>query len=83
MRRSRTTYRTDVFERYGEEAESEISRIIAHNRNGSVSAESVADLVKQQVKKAPQQPEAQRDAPQAGNSSTHRAGQSAREAAGT
>jgi membrane fusion protein (multidrug efflux system) len=79
----RTTYRTDVFERYGEEAESEISRIIAHNRNGSVSAESVADLVKQQVKKAPQQPEAQRDAPQAGNSSTHRAGQSAREAAGT
>jgi membrane fusion protein (multidrug efflux system) len=74
----RTTYRTDVFERYGEESDREISRIIAHNSNGSGSA-GVADPVPKQARKALQQPEAPRDARQAGNSSAHRA----REAAGT
>jgi len=51
----RTTYRTDVFERYGEEADREISRIIAHNSNGSGGAEPMANLATQPAKKAARQ----------------------------
>ena len=38
----RTSYHTDVFQRYGEEADREIARIIAQNRNTSAGTNQVA-----------------------------------------
>jgi len=78
----RTTYRTDVFQRYGEEADHEIALIVARNLNvnGSGGEERVAA---QQVTKVRPQPGTQRDAKSAGNLSAHRAGQPASEATGT
>jgi membrane fusion protein (multidrug efflux system) len=84
----RTTYSTDVFRHYGEEADREIAVIIARNLNGSGGEErAVAQRAQQaqqarQAKTAQSQPEAQRDAKSAGILSAHRAGQPAREAAG-
>ncbi|CAG2151030.1 p-hydroxybenzoic acid efflux pump subunit AaeA [Cupriavidus yeoncheonensis] len=67
----RATYRTDVFQRYGEEAEREIQRIIAQNRIGTGSPEPLAEHRQvQQGNKVRPQPLA------------HRAGQPASEASG-
>jgi membrane fusion protein (multidrug efflux system) len=82
----RTTYSTDVFQHYGEEADREIAVIIARNLNGSGGEERAVAQVAQPAKKArPQpetQPETQHGAKVAGNASAHRAGQPATEAAG-
>ncbi|GAB7544012.1 HlyD family secretion protein [Cupriavidus sp. 8B] len=45
----RTTYRTDVFQRYGEEADREITRIIAQNSSGK----SGTEVAKQPAQRAP------------------------------
>lgn len=67
----RATYRTDVIQRYGEEADREIQRIIAQNRSGTGSPEPVAEHRQvQQGNKVRPQPLA------------HRAGQPASEASG-
>ncbi|QYY33914.1 HlyD family efflux transporter periplasmic adaptor subunit (plasmid) [Cupriavidus pinatubonensis] len=51
----RTTYRTDVFQRQGEEADREIVRIIAQNRNGTAGTqEAAADVAQQERKLGPQ-----------------------------
>jgi len=52
----RTTYRTDVFQRQGEEADREIVRIIAQNRNGTASTQEAAPDVAQQERKLGPQP---------------------------
>jgi len=79
----RTSYRTDVFQRYGEEADREIARIIAQNRNGSSRSEPAAEHMARQEEKARQQPEGRREAQAAGNASAYRAARPARETAGT
>jgi membrane fusion protein (multidrug efflux system) len=43
----RTTYRTDVFERYGDDADREIRRIIAQNHAGAGSAAAAGEHVAQ------------------------------------
>ena len=72
----RTTYRTDVFQRYGEQADREIARIISQNRNGTASAEPAVEHIAQQQQKVGPQP-ARNRLRAAPGSSTHRAGQAA------
>ncbi len=71
----RTIYRTDVFQRYGEQADREIARIISQNRNGAASAEQAAEHVAQQQKVEPQP--ARNRLRAAPGSSARRAGQAA------
>ncbi|MGY2488489.1 HlyD family secretion protein [Cupriavidus sp. CP313] len=50
----RTTYSTDVFQRYGEDADREIQRIIAQNSHGASGTEPVAGTPTQQDTKVRQ-----------------------------
>ncbi|MGO4330982.1 HlyD family efflux transporter periplasmic adaptor subunit [Cupriavidus sp. 2TAF22] len=68
----RTTYRTDVFQRFGEEADREIARIVSQNRNGTASAELAAEHAAQQKQKAGPHP-ARRSMQAAPGASAHRA----------
>jgi len=72
----RTTYRTDVFQRYGEQADREIARIISQNHNAPVSTEQAAERVALQKPKAVLQPEQNRLRAAPG-ASAHRAGPAA------
>lgn len=69
----RTTYRTDVFQRYGEQADREIARIISQNRSGTPGAEQAAEQVAQHAQKAGPQP-VRRGMQAAPGASAHRAG---------
>ncbi|KAF7962244.1 hemolysin D [Cupriavidus sp. UYMU48A] len=69
----RTTYRTDVFQRYGDEADREIARIIAQNHNGA--AGPTEHVVQQEQKSGPRP--AQRGMQAAPATSARRAGQPA------
>jgi membrane fusion protein (multidrug efflux system) len=69
----RTTYRTDVFQRYGEEADREIARIIAQNHNGAAGP---TERVVQQEQKSGLRP-TQRGMQAAPATSAHRTGQPA------
>jgi len=67
----RTTYRTDVFQRYGEQADREIARIIAQNRNGTASPEQATEHVARNRQKAGAQP-VPRDMQAAPGAAAHR-----------
>ncbi|MEW1782653.1 HlyD family efflux transporter periplasmic adaptor subunit [Arthrobacter sp. NPDC080086] len=72
----RTTYRTDVFQHYGEQADREIDRIISQNRNGAASVEQATEHVRQQKQGGVLQP-VQNRLRAAPGASAHRAGQAA------
>lgn len=55
----RTTYRTDVFQRYGDEADREITRIIAQNSNGKSGADAAKQPAQRAVQLAKHQPRAE------------------------
>ncbi|MFJ1258704.1 HlyD family efflux transporter periplasmic adaptor subunit [Cupriavidus sp. CuC1] len=55
----RTTYRTDVFQRYGEEADREITRIIAQNSSGKSGTEVAKQPVQRAARVAKHQPRAE------------------------
>ncbi|NUA30228.1 efflux transporter outer membrane subunit [Cupriavidus basilensis] len=67
----RTTYRTDVFQRHGEQADREIAQIIAQNRIGTPGAGPAAEHVAQHEQKAGPRP-ARRNMQAAPSTSVHR-----------